>query len=191
MKTLYVDDGSDLLESVGNLSGSDRAAWRAILAAFSADWLTSTPSPSDPPPVIELCATGVGFDGTQSKNCIRYYTGEVWEGEIHVTNDVLVAGGCDFTWDGSVTLTVSADGAVDGTGDLTVSGCPGIGGSFPVGGHATAEGFVLSSSAYFLEGLTLTRTGNRATGPITYDDRYNRVVGQIEVTCVTCEEAVG
>jgi hypothetical protein len=103
---------------------------------------------------------------------------------------MLVAGARDF-WDGSVTFTVSADGAVDGTGDTTVSGCGGVGGSFPVGGHATAEGFVLTSSAYFLEGLTLTRTGNRATGPITYDDRYNRVVGQIEVTCVTCEEGVG
>jgi hypothetical protein len=95
-------------------------------------------------------------------------------------------GTCTFTWDGRLRFTVSADGGINGTADVTASGCNGIGGSYPVGGHTTTDGFALTSTAYFMKEVTLTRTANRASGPTTYEDPYNHVVGQIEVTCATC-----
>lgn len=79
VKTLYVDDGSNLLESVGNLSGRDEPVAcdpRRVVAELFSEYLV----PADASPLIELCATGVGFDGTEAKSCIHYTAGEPFLG---------------------------------------------------------------------------------------------------------------
>lgn len=117
VKTLYVDDGSDLLESVGNLSGSPEMQ-ECDPRRFYAALRTTYEVPSDPPPVIELCATGVGFDGTESKDCISYYTGEVWTGSGTFTSSATYPDGstCKDAVEIGYTFGVAGDGAIEGTG---------------------------------------------------------------------------
>lgn len=58
VKTLRVDAGSDLLESVGNLSRSGEPV-PCDEGRLRAELITEYTVPADAPPVIELCATGV------------------------------------------------------------------------------------------------------------------------------------
>jgi hypothetical protein len=120
VKTLYVDDGNELVESVGNASGSDQPVpcdSNRLLAGIQ----TTYEVPSDPPPVIELCATGVGFDGTKSKYCIRYYTGEVWTGSGTFTSSATYPDGstCRDAVKIEYTIGVAEDGAIEGAGVAT------------------------------------------------------------------------
>ena len=119
VKTLYVDDGNDLLESVGNRSGSDQPV-KCDPRRFYAGLKTTYTVPNDPPPMIELCATGVGFDGTKAKDCIRYYTGDVWEGKAAVSSYVNYPEGsatCKDSWAVKFAFSGERRGNHRGTGD--------------------------------------------------------------------------
>ncbi len=189
VRTLYVDDGSDLLESVGNRSGSDQPVAcdpRRMLAELVTEYIV----PADAPPVIELCATGVGFDGTESKNCIRYYTGEVWEGTIDSTVTTPPPGGpCGNPVDvrGTVQLVVAEDGSVTGTYDVT-----GCGVSEP---HAEFTGTVTDAGFLFPQ-LVVTTNGSPIpkTSPTHAEATLTNMQGPSvtwvttwDLTCVTCE----
>ena len=99
VQTLYVDDGSDLLESVGNRSGSDVPV-ACDPRRFVAELFTEYVVPADASGVIELCATGVGFDGTVSKNCIHHTVGTsnptLTGSELRVTETTRDDGGGGF-----------------------------------------------------------------------------------------------
>ncbi len=121
VKTLHIDYGSEVLDSVGNLSGSDQPV-PCDLGRYGALLETVYEVPSDPPPIIELCATGVGFDGTESKDCIRYYTGEVWTGSGTFTSSVTYpegAGVCRDAVEIAYTFGIGEDGAIEGAGVAT------------------------------------------------------------------------
>jgi hypothetical protein len=191
VKTLYVDDGSDLLESVGNLSGSDRPQPCDPLRLV-ARLVTEYTVPVTPPPVIELCATGVGFDGTQSKNCIRYYTGEVWEGSA--TSAVTTApesGPCGnpFVLESRVQLVVAADGAVTGTYDVTGCGVSEPHAEFT--GTVTDAGFLFPQLVVFTNGALIPKvSATHAQASLTNIQGTTAAgatwVTTWDLTCKTC-----
>ncbi len=73
IKVLYVDDGNDLIESVGNIAGVDEPI-SCELRRLLAQLITEYEVPADPPPFVEICATAEGFDGTESRGCISFPT---------------------------------------------------------------------------------------------------------------------
>jgi hypothetical protein len=129
---LYAND--ELFDSIGNRSNSDEP--RACDFGRLGAWIRETryEVPSDAPAIIEICAEGVGFDGTESRDCGEFYTGEVWKGAANITSSAVYPEGgvsCQDGWELDFTFGVSGEGTIEGQGtaDLT-SGptCP-----FPIG----------------------------------------------------------
>ena len=114
IEVLYVDDGSELIESVGNASGSEEPI-PCDLGRHFARLMSEYRVPDSPPPVVEICANASGFDGTEARDCIEFYTGEVWEGSTVWTGSPVGS----ITYD--VRLVVGSDGETSGT--LTYVSC--------------------------------------------------------------------
>lgn len=190
VKTLYVDDGNDLIESVGNQSGSDEPQPcdpRRIIAALRTQYRV----PNDPPPIIELCATGVGFDGTKAKDCIRYYTGDVWKGTLSGSHTGHGSGdSCTFPVSGTFEVTVDGTGIVTGEGEFDVHGCGDTrGGTWPITGLLDEDSVELNISDYLVTKAEVPISSpGHAAGDVEYHDRYNDAVARFEMDCVTCEE---
>ena len=103
--------------------------------------------------MIELCATGVGFDGTKSKDCINYYTGDVWKGAAKVSSYVNYPEGsatCKDSWAIKFAFSASDEGTIEGQGTAELTSGPTC--TFPVGpavqhveylvkGEKTTDGF--------------------------------------------------
>jgi hypothetical protein len=111
VEVLYVDDGTDLIESVGNISGSDEPV-PCDLGRYYARLVTEYRVPVNPPPIIEICANAAGFDGTKAKDCIEFYAGEVWRGTYSgtVTWDCGLGQERQGSLEGTFTITVDDDG---------------------------------------------------------------------------------
>lgn len=78
--------------------------------------------PSDPPPVIELCAIAEDFAGNEQSSCGTFFTGEVWQGTATEQYRLGVTGSAEA----EIRLTVAADGSVtgQGAGEGVIDGVP-------------------------------------------------------------------
>jgi hypothetical protein len=179
VEVLYVDDGTDLIESVGNLSGSDEPV-PCDLGRYYARLVTDYPVPSNPPPIIEICANAAGFDGTKAKDCIQFYTGEVWKGTYAgtVTFDCGAGRQQTGTLEAEFKIIV-ADGVATMNITHTVTGScagPDVGTrTTPIAatGERTPTGFEFASFGALFGGsgsLTITVSGDRGTGTILITD---------------------
>jgi hypothetical protein len=198
VRVLYLNANDELIESVPNLSGTaePRSCDHGRLVAYLR---TEYRVPPDPPPVIELCANAVGFDGTESTECVRFYTGEVWEGTWEGGLHVPAPCSPSF-WPavGTVSLTVSADGSVSGEAELVnhtgVCGGTDVPREVRAGGKLTGR---LTEEAFELElilpglgvqPITLPRSGNEAAGEFTLPTGPgSSYEARIELKCATCE----
>lgn len=168
IKVLYVDDGNDLIESVGNVSGSTEPVScdpRRYLAELFAEYQV----PADPPPVIEICANAEGFDDVRARDCIEFYTGERWEGTLNADTSRAYHGGgtCTDSWEGELSFVVDDKGAIEGDGRATLEdvSCPypfnpAREHVFSVGGEAGKGTFVLRLSF----GRNIPRDGHQVAG---------------------------
>jgi hypothetical protein len=168
VKVLYVEDGNDLIESVGNVSGSTEPVScdpRRFVAELFAEYRV----PADPPPVIEICANAEGFDGVHAEGCIEFYTGEVWKGTLSAdTSRAYQAGGtCTDSWEGELSFVVDDKGAIEGDGRATLEdvSCPypfnpAREHVFSVGGEVGEDAFVLRLSF----GRNIPRNGHQVAG---------------------------
>jgi hypothetical protein len=73
VKVLYLDDGVDLIESVGNVAGTTEPV-PCELGRYIGQVFAEYRVPDDPPNALEICAAAEGFDGTLARNCIRFPT---------------------------------------------------------------------------------------------------------------------
>ena len=131
--------------------------------------------PDPPPPVIEICAVATTFDDHEGRGCIEFTTGEVWTGSYAgtVTWDCNVLGHLSGTLDGTFTITVGADGAA--TMDIvhTVTGScggPDVGTlttPLTIMGKRTPTGFEFPDYFAVTDTITMTVSGDRATGTLT------------------------
>lgn len=131
--------------------------------------------PDPPPPVIEICAVATTFDDHEDRGCIEFTTGEVWTGSYAgtVTWDCNVLGNLSGTLNGTFTITVGADGAA--TMDIvhTVTGScggPDVGTlttPLTVSGKRTPTGFEFPDIFAVTDSITLTVSGDQATGTLT------------------------
>jgi len=189
VKVLYVDDGNDLIESVGNLSGASTPVAcdprRNVAQLFS-----EYRDPPDPPPVIEICANAEGFDGTRSRGCIEFYTGEVWEGTASsavTTPPPHGPCGNPARTEATVRLLVAEDGSVKGTYDVT-----GCGVSEPHAewtGTVTDAGFLFPELVVFTDGNLIPKVSpTRAEATLEHNEATAKWVTTWELTCTSCEE---
>lgn len=150
IKVLYVDDGSELLESVGNASGTDRPIACDVGRYFA--FLQATyVVPQEPPPVVRLCANAEGFDGTVATDCASFFTsdGQTWKGTLRATNS---GRDCEGDEDGPITLKVNG-------GEVT--------GSFELSGSYTCEGVTVPTSGSVTLSGTLDKAGFTLGGEST------------------------
>lgn len=197
VKVLYVDDGSALIESVGNASGSDRPI-PCDLGRYVASLESSYTIPDNPPPVVQLCAWAEGFDGTSASDCATFFTqdGKTWTGTVTARNS---GSTCEGDEHGTLTIVVTgADvvGSFEASGSYACAGAPVIStegtvtlrGTYNDEAFALAvdgwEGTLLASVACLVEGgpFTLTVTGDTATA----DDTFTAPSGDV----YTCEFAL-
>jgi hypothetical protein len=83
--------------------------------------------PSNPPPLIKICAITQDYVGNESSQCGEFYTGEVWKGTIESANSFYHDPGtslCTGSWLGQFTLVVGTDGSVSGEGSAKTQGQP-------------------------------------------------------------------
>ena len=76
--------------------------------------------PSNPPPIIKLCALTEDFVGNQNLRCGEFPTGNKWKGKLHLVSSVTSS---DYgflcnneTFDGEFSLVVAPNGQVQGKG---------------------------------------------------------------------------
>lgn len=193
IKELSLLAGGELIQTVGNASGT-AAPQPCDFGRYGAVNRSSYTVPSDPPPVIEICAEALGFDGTESRNCINFHTGEVWEGEVTGQTTQPGCSPARTPVTGNLILRVESDGTV--TGSVTEirppfscggTGVPTSRVTGEISGRKTAAAFEISASG---TPITLPITGTRATA--TFDNEgtggyASEVIYTVE--CVTC--AVG
>ena len=120
LQVLNLDDGSSLIGSTGNFSGSQEPE-ACDLGRFFAKMRTEYRVPDDPPPVVEICATAKGFDGNENRECIQFYVGEVWEGTLISVSNVASPPGpdgavnqCRGRYLTTLKFGISEDGVIEG-----------------------------------------------------------------------------
>ncbi|MGH2692747.1 MAG: hypothetical protein ACRDHM_09625, partial [Actinomycetota bacterium] len=162
--SLYVD--GVLLESVGNYSGSAQPVscdpGRLIANLVAIDKYRV---PDDPPLVIEACAEVLGFDGNKNRDCIEFYTGEVWEGTVDSTVSLvgLSRGGPSPCGDptyvqGTAQIVVAEDGSATGSYDVTGCGVSEPHAEFS--GTATDEDFRFPQLVVFTNGERIPKVSS-------------------------------
>lgn len=182
IKELSILAGDELLQKVGNASGSSEPQ-SCDPGRFVAVNRTHYTVPANPPPVIQICSEAVGFDGRKSRACTEFFTGEVWEGSLAVKGTYAGTATCTSRWQGTVRFVVSDDGSIQGKGTISNPGeylCsvpapqpPAYTTEFTVGGHTTETGFQIEFGGViknYTEGLGLppsqievSRSDNRAS----------------------------
>ncbi len=149
IQVLYLDDGSELIGSTGNASGTDRPI-PCDLGRHFASLVAEYVVPAAPPPVVEICGYATGFDGMTASGCVRFFTGEVWAGSLSVEGRFGPPLDCAVVWEGEVRLSVGADGSVIGDGEVQPgrSSCPADASAGPISivGVRGEEGFEVTYS---------------------------------------------
>lgn len=202
IQVLYLDDGSELIGSVGNASGTDRPI-PCDLGRNYAFLVAEYVVPAAPPPVVEICGYATGFDGTMANDCVRFFTGEVWTGTLSVEGRFGAPVDCVAVWEGEVRLSVGADGTVVGDGEVQPgrSSCPADSSSGPIAiaGMRGENGFEVTYSRAEGHGCEAVFCfgGAPATIPLTDDatargtSEYDTGLGTVFVStwsleCVAC-----
>jgi hypothetical protein len=194
IKVLYVDDGNDLIESVGNASGA-REPVSCDLGRYVAELSAEYEVPADPPPVIEICAHAEGFDRVRAEGCIEFYTGVVWEGLITGRQNQAGCSPASSEVTGDLRIVVGNDGTV--TGSATVrSGAFSCGGSevpafeqaYRVTGRKTAAAFELKAGG---DSLTLPISGTHASTTSMHGSGGFSATVTYTLGCVSCQEPAG
>jgi hypothetical protein len=143
----------------GNSSGTEEPT-PCDTGRYSADVRTSYTVPESPPPVIEVCALVIGFDGTRARDCARLFTRAIWTGtmDLRLAKDYLAEQSglkrqaCEGSWRVALTFAVADDRTISGTAEARLTGgpnctfdIPGSGRSaeFSISGAATDEAFEL------------------------------------------------
>jgi hypothetical protein len=200
IESLTVDAGGQTLERVGNASGStepvacDLGRYRARTSILS----YRVPDPA--PPVVEICATALGFDGNKGVSCLTFPTGEgefwqgTWDGGFEVP-----APCTPRVWPqrGTISFTVAPDGSLSGTTRLTnetgVCGGSDVPAMAAAGGRITGTktetGFelVLQLPGGGTRTVELVRTGNEAAGDFEMElGPGARWEAELALTCTTC-----
>jgi hypothetical protein len=200
IESLTVDAGGQTLARVGNVSGStepiacDLGRYRARTS------ILTYRVPDAAPPVVEICASAVGFDGNKGVDCLTFPTGEgefwqgTWDGGFEVP-----APCTPRVWPqrGTISFTVAEDGSLSGTTRLTneTGVCGGVdtpasapaGG--PITGKRTEQGFqlVLQLPTGGSQTVELVRTGNEAVGDFEMELGGVASWGaELALTCSTC-----
>ncbi len=188
IKVLYVDDGNDLIESVGNKSGATEPL-SCHDGRYYAELEAEYQVPADPPPVIEICANAEGFDGVRAKGCIEFYTGEVWEGTANSTITTPSPNGAcgnPTHTEAAVRLVVAGDGSVKGEYDVT-----GCGVSEPHAewtGTSTDAGFLFPQLVVFTNGSLIPKVSpTHARATLTNIQGTTEWATTWDLTCKTCE----
>jgi hypothetical protein len=149
IQVLYLDDGSELIGSVGNASGTDRPI-PCDLGRHFASLVAEYVVPAAPPPVVEICGYATGFDGARASGCVRFFTGEVWTGTLSVEGRFGPPVDCDVVWEGQVRISVGADGTIAGDGEVRPgrSSCPADASAGPItiAGVRGEDGFEVTYS---------------------------------------------
>lgn len=177
--------GEELIGSVGNKSGSDEPQ-ACDLRRLVADIVSRGQYrvPASPPPVIEICAEALGFDGTETRECIEFYTGEVWEGTV-VWRSFPCTGSCLITYD--IRLVVGPDRTALATGTfVSCTNCAAPPQEIAFEFRRAGDSFTgLTAGGYAMRG-SIPITGSTASGkttssypPFTY--RY-----AWDLDCKTC-----
>lgn len=185
---LYAD--GELFHSVGNLSGTEEPI-PCDNGKNAAYVRTQYTVPADPPAIIEICAEAVGFDGTKARECIEFYTGEVWKGTV-TGPSVEHSAPCTYQHDGAVTIVVAEDGMATLDANLSASGgCRGVSAigeaPFTLTGRRTSTGFAFSAPFTGMGPLTIATTGNHGSGTSTgFVGPTYEVTLEFTVDCETC-----
>ncbi|MHB8793349.1 MAG: hypothetical protein ACYC6O_08440 [Thermoleophilia bacterium] len=196
VKELSVYAGDELLQKVGNASGTsepvpcDFGRWGAVNR-------TSYTVPTGAPPIIDVCAEAIGFDGHKSRACTQFYTGEVWEGTYQGKSAQPY---CDpsVLLDGRFTLFVGDDGSgtLEGSGSHTIV-CGGqsasAGSGFGMTAQRTGSGFHIEGgvpgAGIFPGGVDIPVQGNRGEGTASYSSGDLTVSVKFTLECKTCSSA--
>ncbi len=183
--------GDELLDKVGNASETAQPG-PCDFGRYGAISRTSYTVPGSPPPVIEVCAEAIGFDGTESRNCIEFYTGEVWKGTVTGVS-IEHAAPCRYPFNGVVTIVVAGDGEATLSATSTSSGtCRGQFASksepFEMSGTRTSTGFQFPGPFPGMGPLTITTTESKGSGTSTgFVGPTFEVTLDFDVQCTSCE----
>lgn len=192
IKELSLFAGDQLIQTVGNASGSDapQPCDPGRLGAVNRAQYTV---PADPPPVIEICAEAVGFDRTKSRSCIEFYTGEVWKGEVTGEAVQPKCSPPSLPLGGQLTMSVASDGTVTGTVTekrppftCAGTGVPPFSETYDISGKKTPEAFEVAITGTGQREVTIPITGTEATA--TFDEVTGGYGATVIYTlhCVTC-----
>jgi hypothetical protein len=136
----------------GNASGSEEAI-SCDFGRYFAEVRTGYQVPENPPPVIEVCALVIGFDGTRARDCARLFTRAVWTGtmDLSLAKDYLAEQSglkrqaCEGTWRVALTFGVADDGSISGNAQARLTGGPDC--TFDIPGTGTSAEFTISGTA--------------------------------------------
>lgn len=182
--------GDELIRKVGNLSETSEPQ-PCDFGRYAALNRASYTVPGDPPPIIEICAEAIGFDGTESRECIEFYTGEVWKGTVTGVS-IEHAAPCRYPFNGEVTIVVAGDGEATLSATSTSSGtCRGVFASksapFEVSGTRTPTGFQFPGPFPGMGPLAIATTGNHGSGRTTgFVGPTFEVTLDFDVECTSC-----
>jgi hypothetical protein len=150
------------------------------MGRYFASLRSSYTVPDDPPPVVQLCASAEGFDGTPATDCSSLFTtdGARWTGTVTATN---VGDECDGSENGTITLTVDGEdvvGSFEASGSYSCEGVPvPTSGTARLTGTFGDTGFALDVEG--IEGLLLSASSclvdNRFAIPVDGDVAQVRV----------------
>lgn len=194
--------GDELIESVGNKSGSDEPQacdLRRLLAVIESR--DTYRVPDSPSPVIEICAEALGFDGTKTRECIEFFTGEVWEGTVELASDNLHDFCTETSFTARIELVVAEDGEAVGSGtfDHGATTCEGGGtlpahsGTLEASGRKTDETFtffltnvepLIGPRVFIEEASVPIDTGN--AGETEVQAFGGEVIYHVTLECKTC-----
>ena len=195
IKVLYLDDGTDLIDTTGNVAGTTETV-RCRPGQHGAVLPDSRYRvPDDPPSVIEICAHSEGFDGEKREHCGRFPTGagEVWNGTMDGTITIVPPGQpgpvCPnpVRFHGEVSLVVAEDGATTGSVDVTGAEPPCID-SFDLTGTKTDRGFSFPQlDPFFVNGPIPIVGQGRAEARATHDVAgTTKWVTDWKLSCSSC-----
>jgi hypothetical protein len=136
----------------GNASGSEEPV-ACDVGRYYAGVTTTYAVPDNPPPIIEVCALVIGFDGTRSRHCARLFTRAVWTGtmDLRLSKDYLAEQSglkrqaCDGTWQVALTFGVADDRSISGTANARLTGGPDC--TFDIPGTADSAEFSIAGNA--------------------------------------------
>ncbi len=189
IQELVITVNGETLQRVGNLSetSSPEPCDDGRLGAVK---FTHYDVPQDAPSEIEICAHAVGFDGTEAEHCIKFFTGEVWDGTVNSIVTTEGPGGpCGnrIPVQGTARFVVAGDGSVTGTYD--VDGCGVSEPHADFTGTVTDAGFLFPQLIVFTNGELIPKVSpTHATGTFTNQQGPATTwVTTWDLACMTCQ----